>query len=255
MTLAGTQRPDRRRAYAAVLAALGVHAVLLSSMALVGSKAVSPPADTTPDLQVELAPPLVSTRVAPATQTSARLRASTSPSSLSEPALPILPPPGIAPPSALSQAAGCDLEDLVLLTDQEKARCRNQLEAAQGRRAVAADDAGRAARVAAMRQAPRVDGIAPEKRGYYDAVQAAKAARNDFSIWDRMRQQGKSIADATSDDIVKPDIHDVVKCTMTFGANKGKPAGSRYGVRLGAFDCPLAPPVGAFTEEARIAPP
>jgi hypothetical protein len=155
------------------------------------------------------------------------------------------------------EAPGCDPEDLLLLTEPEKARCRNQIDVARARRAAAVSDAGRAARMAAMRQAAPVDGIAPEKRAYYDAVQAAKAARNDFSAWERMRAHGKSIEDlrTAGDRIVKPDIHDVVTCKTTFGANRGRPPGPRYGLRLGPFSCPLAPPPGALTEEAQIAPP
>ena len=151
--------------------------------------------------------------------------------------------------------ADCAPEDLPLLTLEEKTRCRNQIEVAGARRARALDDAGRADRVAAMRQLPKVDAIPANKRAYYDAVQAAKATRDSFAVWDRMRTSGKSIADLTDTKIVKPDIHDVINCTMKFGVNKGKPAGSRYGLKLGPFDCPMAPAPSFLTEEAKVAPP
>jgi hypothetical protein len=84
----------------------------------------------------------------------------------------VLSAPVQGPPApALAQgAADCAPEDLPLLTETERARCRNEIDADnERRRARAAED--RAARqVAEAERAPLSRHMDPDKRTYYDAV-------------------------------------------------------------------------------------
>jgi hypothetical protein len=150
---------------------------------------------------------------------------------------------------------GCGLEDIALLTADERVRCRNQIEAARARRTTALDDAGRADRIAAMRRLPKVDGISPEKRAYYDAVEAATASKSDFHIWDRMQQGGNTKESLADFKIVKPDIHDVVTCSMKFGPTRASRPARVMGRNWGPSPARCPPPTGFLTEEARISPP
>ena len=267
-----SRRSRSRRAWIAVGVALAVHVALLGAMGLVRPRFAGRAKDLPADLQLQLLPQSLPKGSEPVTAGARQRRREAlaasplaqlinpSPAPADDAEAPAQPAPGAATGAGASsgpEGAGpdCDPEDLPLLTAEEKARCRNQIEVARARRVRALDEAGLADRVASLRNLPRVDGLPLNKRAYYDAVQSAKATRDSFAVWDRMRQGGRSKADLTETKIVKPDIHDVVTCTTKFGVNKGKPAGSRYGSKLGPFDCPLAPAPSFLTEEARVAPP
>jgi hypothetical protein len=269
------RRIVRRRAWVAVAAAFAIHALLLGVMGLIRPQFEPIGRDDRQAVELQLLPPLaeLTPRLAGARPRQARLVAPApappgSPlSGFATPAGAVVVPAPSQPPSADQAASeafpgffngaqpGCGLEDVALLTADEKVRCRNRIEAARARRAAAADDAERAGRIAAMRALPKVDGIAPAKRAYYDAVVAAeRLARDKSAAWEPL--DGKRMVDfLASSKIVKPDIHDTVGCALKFGANKGKPARPRYALKLGPFDCPLAPPPGFLTEEAGVSPP
>jgi hypothetical protein len=267
-----TRRSARNRGWFAVGVALLVHAALLGAMGLIRPQLVTPKLDNAGAIELQLLPPLdtVQARLAGATPRLARLSLA-APSPLAGFAAPPIAPtatvaaaaPATATATATSRPAaaavaqaaptdfpgffngqlpGCGPEDLALLTGEEKVRCRNQIEAARVRQLQAQADADRAARVAAMRQAPRIDGIAPEKRAAYDAaVAAAKAVREDFSM--KALQAVKANRQTMRDDHI--DVNVSAHCSMSFGVNMGKPA----------LHCPLAPPTGFLTEEARVTPP
>ena len=131
-------------------------------------------AETPPDLVISLVrqPRAVSAPAAAggghAKATPAPSTASAAPSSLISPAAPA--------PNAGTMAAGsadCEPEDLPLLTDQEKARCRNEIEADKGRRLARENDGRLAKEVAKLQATPRIDNIPAQKRAYYDAVAQA----------------------------------------------------------------------------------
>jgi hypothetical protein len=69
--------------------------------------------------------------------------------------------------------ADCEPEDLALLNDAEKARCRSQIDADQGRRLAREAEARRARQFAETKIVPRIDNIPAQKRAYYDAVAQA----------------------------------------------------------------------------------
>ena len=271
-----TRRSTTQRTWIAVAAALTVHVVLLGVMGLVRPQFEARGSDDRQAVELQILPPLGSgLRTLGATPRLARL------------AVPSLAPPnsplaGLGAPSAVvrgppvpspaqtpaqvqaqaeaaaqaqTQAAagsypnffngeepGCGTEDVALLTDAEKVRCRSQIELARARRAQAAADADRAARMAAMRLLPKVDGLPPQKRAAYDAVAAAQAAvREDFrqpALAEIMKRRGLEGIGKSVDANVS------ARCTMAFGA------GARPVVH-----CPLAPPTGFLTEEARTSPP
>ena len=139
---------------------------------------------------------------------------------------------------------GCGLEDIALLTAEERVRCRNQIDAARARRATAAADAERAGRLEAMRRQPHLDGIAPERRAYFDAVAAAtRATQEDFRQTALAEVLARRQTFGPKGQNIDANVS--ARCTLSFGANA---AGA-------AVHCPHAPPAGFLTEEARISPP
>jgi hypothetical protein len=121
----------------------------------------------------------------------------------------------------------------MLLTPAERERCRNQIDSANARRANANAGRDAARRVQMARGMGWLDGIAPDKRAYYDAVVAAK---------DQVYNQvggGKP-----------PGL----SCNFAslFGGVKGQ---TREKIKIPGLPCVFVPPQGVLTEEARIAPP
>ncbi len=83
------------------------------------------------------------------------------------------PAPAAASPGLAAGASDCAPEDLVLLTEAEKTRCRNAIDADKGRQRARGADERLAKQVAKLKAVPRIDNIPAEKRAYYDAVAAA----------------------------------------------------------------------------------
>jgi hypothetical protein len=122
---------------------------------------------------------------------------------------------------------------LILLTPAERVRCRNEIDAFNARRANQNAAAEAARRVTLARGAPRVDGISPEKRAYYDAVVAANdAAHNQVGGG---RPPGLACNFAS-----------------IFGGTAGSPAEK---IKIPGLPCVFTPPTGVLTEETRISPP
>lgn len=128
---------------------------------------------------------------------------------------------------------GCDPEVLMLLTPEERVRCRNQLDAANQRRANQTADENAARRVQLARSAPWLDGIEADKRAYYDAVVASReAVRNQIG-------GGKL-----------PGLACNLGALLGGG---GGPPGDK--IKIPGLPCVFQPPVGTLTEETRLTPP
>jgi hypothetical protein len=134
-----------------------------------------------------------------------------------------------ARPSSLAGASGqpdCEVEDLPLLTDAERALCPDQIAADKARRLARERNARLAKQVASAKAAPPLDNIPAEKRAYYDAVAAA---------YDQ-QSHGPPMAGR------HPEIH----CTGI------RPA---HSLKIGALPCYVTPPQGFLTEESGVSPP
>jgi hypothetical protein len=126
---------------------------------------------------------------------------------------------------------GCAPEDLILLTPAERERCRNAIETQNANRTRNAAGPGRY--VQAARETGPVDGIAPDKRAYFDAVVAARAAvRPDGA-------GGKA-----------PGL--ACNLSALFGGPAGLPAEK---IKIPMLPCVIIPPTGVLTEESRLTPP
>jgi hypothetical protein len=165
-------RPQPRRTFA-LMAAVCAH--LLALLAL-GWRIPKAPAafgpDILPPVEVQLLRPAPKSAPA-ASATTASNRARPAPP-LARPARPEAPAPTSIPapqgPAVATGPADCAPEDLPLLTDAEKARCRNAIDADNARRLARGANEKAARQVAeAQRMAPsyRMD---PGKQAYYDAV-------------------------------------------------------------------------------------
>lgn len=216
----------RRRIPAAV--ALAVSAHLLALLALGWRIPVAPsaaPSETLPPVEITLLRPPPA-HAAPASPASGRARPSpTRPEQPQSPA----PPAVVAAPQAPALAEGpadCAPEDLPLLTDTEKARCRNQIDADKARRLARGADDRAARQVAEAQRGPRGYRMSGEKQAYYDAVADA--------YW--QQTHGPPMAGR----------HPQVLCS---GA---KPVNS---LKIGPLPCYVTPPQGFLTEESGIPPP
>jgi hypothetical protein len=121
----------------------------------------------------------------------------------------------------------------MLLTAAERERCRNQLDSAAAQRANRNAAADAARRVTQARNGQWLDGIAPDKRAYYDAVAASKAA-----IYGQVGG-GKP-----------PGL----SCNFAglFGGVTGQ---TREKIKIPGLPCVFVPPTGVLTEETRLTPP
>jgi hypothetical protein len=245
----------RRLKSAAIVGAVLLHVLVLGIMGWVRPVVDEPAYRATPPVELSLLPPLF----APRPDTPLKPRLALPPERRAAALSPLqglaVPPPSQTAPQQTAQAEpskdysgfyagalpGCGREDMMLLTGPERVRCREQIEAEILRRTNRNADAEARRRVEAARAQPHVDAMAPAKRGYYDALQAAKAAvRGDFRVLDLQKaQEGRGLSGKNTNIDMSVGVH----CSMTFGAT------------LGRLHCPLAPPAGFLTEEARIKPP
>jgi hypothetical protein len=131
-------------------------------------------------------------------------------------------------------APDCAPEDLPLLTDAEKARCRNAVDADRERRLVRGSEDRAARQVAEARRGPQTYRMSSDKEAYYAAVADAYAQQS----------HGPPMAGHTPG----------VGCSVKFSGLKivkSKPPPNS----LSLWPCFLAPPQGFLTEESRIAAP
>ncbi|MGZ3366681.1 MAG: hypothetical protein ACXWKY_18680 [Caulobacteraceae bacterium] len=197
--------------------------------------------DLFPPLQVTLVrPPKPARPLAPTPSASASRapgRARPSPARPEQTAIPGPPAPVPAAPSAPALAEGppdCALENLPLLTDAERARCRNQIEADKERRFARGTGERAAKQVAQAQRMPQTYRMDADKQAYYAAVADA---------YDQ-QTHGPPMAGHTPG----------VGCSVKFsGLKVAKSKPPPHSLSLGP--CFLAPPQGFLTEELRIAPP
>lgn len=230
------RRTNRRRGLLPAIAlAILAHLAALLALGWRIPKNPSPqPPDTLPAVELSLLrPPQDASSSAPTSSPSSRARPSpASPDQASIPAPPTLPP---APPApALAAGRHCEPEDLPLLTEAEKALCRNEIDADKARRLAHGADERAARQVAqAQRMAPTYR-METNKETYYAAV-----------------------ADAYEQQIRGPPMAGHTPgpgCSVKFSGwkvVKSKPPPNS----LSLGPCFLAPPQGFLTEESRIAPP
>jgi hypothetical protein len=144
------------------------------------------------------------------------------------PGAPALSAP-VQSPSSPQVAEGppdCATEDLPLLTEAERARCRNAIDADNARRQARGADERAARQVAQAKSMPQYFRMGADKELYYDAVAAAYAQQN----------HGPPMAGR------HPEVH----------CSGAKPANS---LKIGPLPCYVTPPQGFLTEESGIPRP
>jgi hypothetical protein len=226
-------RKDRRRRLvpAATLAALA-HLLAFLALGWRVPKVAVPTEDRGPAVEVTLVRPQVHAPERP--RTALANRAPTAPRASSRvlitptPGAPLLSAPvqGPAAPQVAEGPPDCETEDLPLLTDAEKTRCRNAIDADNGRRQARNKDQEAARRVAQAKSMPQYFRMGADKESYYDAVAAAYAQQS----------RGPPMAGR----------HPGVTCSA------GKPANS---LKIGPLPCYVTPPQGFLTEESGIPRP
>jgi hypothetical protein len=220
-----------RRSVLALASAIGAHLLALLALGWRIPVVRSPPPDNLPPLEITLVrPPARSAPpAAPASPSSSPAKSNPVRPLRPETPTPALSAPVAAPPApavAEGPSGVCAPEDLPLLTEAEKGRCRNQIEADKERRLARGADEKAARQVAqAQRMAPayRMDA---DKEAYYGAVAAA---------YDQ-QSHGPPMAGR------HPELH----------CSAAKPANS---LKIGPLPCYVTPPQGFLTEESGIPKP
>jgi hypothetical protein len=154
-----------------------VCAHLLALLAL-GWRIPKPPPSLPPDLlpsvELQLLRPVQ--RPAPSAAPAAPAVLGRSSPARPNPAEPSLPSAPVAAPSPLAEGPpDCAPEDLPLLTDAEKARCRNQMDADKERRLARGSDERAAKQVAEGQRGPQTYRMDGDKEADYDAAAQANA--------------------------------------------------------------------------------
>lgn len=224
------RRPQHRHPLA-LIAAVCAH--LLAFLAL-GWRipVVQPPPsprDALPPMEVQLLrPPQSAPPTASATAKANSAKPSPAQPIQARPALPntgasLTPLTAPAPPSpqVAQGPPDCAPEDLPLLTEAEKARCRNQVEADKERSLARSADERAARQVAEAERGPQAYRMASEKQAYYDAVAAAYTSPGHLP---------KAVCGLPGSHIKKP----------------------HNGLKLGP--CVVIPPQGTLTEEMALDP-
>jgi hypothetical protein len=227
----------RRRPFprlSALPLAIGAHLLALLALGWRIPRAPAPAApDTLPPVAVQLLQPAPAGPAAPKASPS---RARPSPGRPNPAQIPPSPAPVAAAPTpqVAEGPPDCAPEDLPLLTDAEKARCRNAVDADQARRLARGADERAARLVAEAQRMPQTFRMSTEKQAYYGAVADAYGQQS----------HGPPMAGHTVG----------VGCSIKFsGLAIVKTRPPPNSLRLGP--CFLAPPQGFLTEESRIAPP
>jgi len=166
-------------------------------------------------------------------------------------------PAAVAVAPAGGGEVGCAPEVLMLLTAEEKTRCRDQIAIEAARKGRPDREAREAAAIREARAQPTVELIPVEKRAYYDALVAAKKAiRPKPGVTAR---------------VVEPDIRgpggmaskntniaigvQAPRCKLQFGPNKPKHRPKIGEFKLGFLPCYFQVPQGSLTEEVGVEPP
>src|SRR6185437_1701407 len=174
-------RPKARRlGWAAALAA-GLH--VLAFLVMGWRIPTSPPERETaslPPVEIQLLrrrPPAPNSS---APSPSAPARPSPAPPRPAEAPAPVaaIPAPQAPAPALAQGPPDCAPEDLPLLTDTEKTRCRNQIDVEKGRQMARAADEQAGRQVAEAARGPRTFRMPSEKEAYYDAVAQAYEQQN-----------------------------------------------------------------------------
>jgi len=172
---------SRRRRRGAFATGLAVAAHLLAFLALgwrIPKVAAPPETDLLPPVEITLVRPPPPAAPAPARTAPVRTPRSASPAPSPSPSPPVLTQPAPAAPQAPAVAQGppdCAIEDLPLLTDVEKARCRNQADADKARRLARGADDTAAKAVAEGDRGQKIFREAADREAYNQAlIQAQK---------------------------------------------------------------------------------
>lgn len=231
------RRTNKRRALIPAIA-LAALAHLLAFLAL-GWRIPESPAPLSPDnvppMEIQLVRPPTVTPTPPR-PSSAVSFARPSPARPEPSPIPVPPASTPAPrsPALAAGPADCEPEDLPLLTDAEKARCHNQVEADKERRFARGADERAARQVAEAQRGPQTYRMSSAKEAYYGAIADA--------YW--QQSHGPPMAGHTPG----------VGCSVQFsGLKVGRSKPPPHSLSLGP--CFLAPPQGFLTEETRVAPP
>ena len=154
-----------------------------------------------------------------------------------------------AAPAGSGVGPGCEREVLLLLTPAERERCRNQIAADAERRARAGQAARDAETVREARAQPKVDLIPQEKRAYYDAVQASRAAMRAGDDFKKLGAIQAARAGTAASRNTSIDVNVALpRCSFKFGPNKEKPKPARGLLRFGP--CSYQVQRGPLTEDA-----
>ena len=166
---------------------------------------------------------------------------------VSAPQTPITAP---GAPALASGAAACEPEDLPLLTDAEKVRCRNQIDAEKGRRLARGADERAARQVAEAERGPQTYRMATEKEAYYAAVAQAYWEQSSHGppMAGHMPGIGCGIPLASIPLLGGADIN------KNHLAKKKQETGPPNSLKLGPLPCYLMPPQGLFSEESGLNP-
>jgi hypothetical protein len=230
------RRPRHRRIFA-IASAVGAH--LLALLALGWRIPKTPPAlapDALPPVEVQLFRPAL--KSAPAASATTALGRTRPAPSLARPAQPEAPAPAVIPtpqgPALATGPADCATEDLPLLTDAEKARCRNAMDADKARGLARGADERAARQVAEAQRMPQAYRMDAAKEAYYGAVAEA---------YDQ-QAHGPPMAGHTPGP----------GCAIQFsGLKLVRPKLPPHSLHLGP--CFITPPQGFLTEESRLEPP
>jgi hypothetical protein len=163
--------------------------------------------------------------------------------------IPTPQPPVRAPeaPALASGPADCEPEDLPLLTDAEKAFCRNQIDADKGRRLARGADERAARQVAeAKRMAPAYR-MSTEKEAYYAAVAQV--------YWLQSSHGPPMAGHLPGIGCIPPPIPFLGGIEINKNKlEKKKEIRPPNTLKLGPLPCFLFPPQGLFTEESGLDP-
>ncbi len=231
------RRTSKRRALTPAIA-LATLAHLLAFLVLgwrIPEAPAPPQPDNLPPIEIQLVRPPTVTPAAPR-PSSAISSARPSPARPEPSSVPAPPASAPAPrsPALAAGSADCEPEDLPLLTDAEKARCRNQIDADDARRLARGAGERASRQVAEAQRGPQTYRMSSAKEAYYGAVADA--------YW--QQSHGPPMAGHT------PGIG----CSVQFsGLKVGRSKPPPHSLSLGP--CFLAPPQGFLTEENRVAPP
>jgi hypothetical protein len=181
----------RKRAALAAALAAGLHLLTLLALGWRIPKVATPePADDrTPPLEVTLVRPQ---RVERAPAEASPLQPAPSPPAPAArvlvspaPGAPALSAPEQAPPQVSAQATEprhCAPEDLVLLTEAEKARCRNEIDADKERRRARGEDERIAKEMAEAHRWQDKFRAREDREAYYDRLTHALAKQTDANV-------------------------------------------------------------------------